>query len=88
MVTAIAAVSSPHPAALRASTLRRRDQGRALLPWMLRYQMPTWPEHSLTRHDAAELERIVGIELLPSLSRQQKELMLALPEIRQKKQRN
>lgn len=59
VVTAIAAVSSPHPAALRASTLRRRDQGRALLPWMLRYQLPTWPEHSLTRHDAAELERIV-----------------------------
>lgn len=36
----------------------------------------------------AELERIVGIELLPSLSRQQKERMLALPKIRQKKQRN
>ena len=36
----------------------------------------------------AELERIVGIELLPSLSRQQKERMLALPKIRQKKSRN
>ena len=36
----------------------------------------------------AELERIVGIELLPSLSRQQKERMLALPKIRQRKQRN
>lgn len=36
----------------------------------------------------AELERIVGIELLPSLSRQQKERMLALPKIRQKKPRN
>lgn len=33
----------------------------------------------------AELERIVGIEFLPSLSRQQKERMLALPKIRLKK---
>ena len=35
----------------------------------------------------AELERIVGIELLPSLTRQQKERMLALPKIRQRKPR-
>ena len=33
----------------------------------------------------AELERIVGIEFLPSLTRQQKERMLNLPKIRQKK---
>ena len=33
----------------------------------------------------AELERIVGIEFLPSLTRQQKERMLKLPNIRQKK---
>lgn len=59
MVRAIAVVSSPHPAALRASALTRRDQGRALLPWMLRYQVPMWPEHALTRHDARELERLV-----------------------------
>ncbi|WP_349270604.1 alpha/beta hydrolase [Mycolicibacterium parafortuitum] len=59
VVRAIAVVSSPHPAALRASTLRRRDQGRALLPWMLRYQVPMWPEKTLTRHDGAELERLV-----------------------------
>lgn len=59
VVRAIAVVSSPHPCALRASTLRRRDQGRALLPWMLRYQMPAWPERALTRHDGAELERLV-----------------------------
>ncbi|TRW80084.1 alpha/beta hydrolase [Mycolicibacterium sp. 018/SC-01/001] len=59
VVHAIAVVSSPHPAALRASTVRRRDQGRALLPSMLRYQLPMWPERMLTRHDAAELERIV-----------------------------
>lgn len=59
VVRAIAVVSSPHPAALRTSALRRRDQGRALLPWMLRYQVPIWPERSLTRHDGAELERLV-----------------------------
>src|ERR1700710_2340093 len=43
-VHAIAVVSSPHPAALRASALTRRDQGRALLPGMLRSQVPFWPE--------------------------------------------
>jgi pimeloyl-ACP methyl ester carboxylesterase len=59
MVRAIAVVSSPHPAALRSSALKRRDQGRALLPSMLRYQVPMWPERSLTRHNAAELERLV-----------------------------
>ncbi|BBX00143.1 alpha/beta hydrolase [Mycolicibacterium moriokaense] len=58
-VQAIALVSSPHPNALRASALTRRDQGRALLPWMLRYQVPMWPERALTRHGGAELERLV-----------------------------
>src|SRR6201997_545812 len=59
MVRAIAVVSSPHPVALRTSALTRRDQGRALLPWMLRYQVPMWPERLLTRNDAEELERLV-----------------------------
>jgi pimeloyl-ACP methyl ester carboxylesterase len=59
MVRAIAVVSSPHPAALRSSALTRRDQGLALLPWMLRYQVPMWPERSLTRRNAEELERLV-----------------------------
>jgi pimeloyl-ACP methyl ester carboxylesterase len=59
VIRAIALVSSPHPVALRASTLTRRDQGRALLPYMLRYQLPWWPEHVLKRHDAIELERLV-----------------------------
>ena len=36
----------------------------------------------------AELERIVGIELLPSLSTQQKEHMLRLPKVRQPKKRS
>lgn len=58
-VTAIGLVSSPHPVALRASALTRRDQGRALLPSMLRYQLPFWPERELTRHGAAELETLI-----------------------------
>ena len=59
LVRAIAAVSSPHPAALRASALTRRDQGRALLPSLLSYQLPMWPERWLTRDDAAQLEHLV-----------------------------
>jgi pimeloyl-ACP methyl ester carboxylesterase len=59
MVRAIAVISSPHPAALRTSALKRRDQGQALLPSMLRYQVPMWPERALTRHNAAELDRLV-----------------------------
>jgi pimeloyl-ACP methyl ester carboxylesterase len=59
LVRAIALVSSPHPAALRASVLSRGDQRRALLPWLLRYQLPLWPERALTRHDGAALERLV-----------------------------
>ena len=59
VVRAIALVSSPHPAALRASALTRRDQGRALLPTLLRYQLPLWPEHALTAHNADQLEHLV-----------------------------
>jgi pimeloyl-ACP methyl ester carboxylesterase len=58
-VRAIALVSSPHPAALRKSALTRRDQGRALLPTLLRYQVPALPERALTRHNADQLERLV-----------------------------
>lgn len=59
LVRAIALISSPHPAALRASVLTRRDQRRALLPWLLRYQVPIWPERVLTRHDGLEIEQLV-----------------------------
>jgi pimeloyl-ACP methyl ester carboxylesterase len=59
VVKSIAVVSSPHPAALRASALTRRDQGLALLPWMMRNQVPYWPEHTLTRNNAEELETLV-----------------------------
>ena len=61
VVRGIALVSSPHPVALRTSTLTRRDQSRALLPSFLGYQLPMWPEHTLTRHDGAELERLVRL---------------------------
>lgn len=64
-VNAIAVVSSPHPAALRTSALSRRDQGRALLPSMLRYQVPGWPEHVLTRHRGAEVERLLRLRSSP-----------------------
>ena len=47
MVQGIALVSSPHPAALRHSVQTCREQGRALLPTLLRYQVPRWPEHLL-----------------------------------------
>ncbi len=59
LVRAIALVSSPHPAALRTAALTRLDQGRALLPSLLRYQVPMWPEHVLTRHDAVELDHLL-----------------------------
>jgi pimeloyl-ACP methyl ester carboxylesterase len=59
LVRAIALISSPHPAALRRSALTRRDQGRALLPSLLRYQVPIWPEHLLTRNNADEIEYLV-----------------------------
>lgn len=59
LVRAIAVISSPHPAALRTSALICREQARALLPSLLRYQVPMWPERSLTRHDAAEIEHLV-----------------------------
>jgi pimeloyl-ACP methyl ester carboxylesterase len=58
-VRAIGLVSSPHPVALRSSALRRRDQGLALLPWMLRYQVPFRPERKLVRDDAAQLESLI-----------------------------
>jgi pimeloyl-ACP methyl ester carboxylesterase len=59
LVKAIALVSSPHPAALRRAALTRRDQSRALLPSLLSYQLPVWPEHVLTRRGADELETLV-----------------------------
>lgn len=58
-VRAIGLVSSPHPLALRASALRREDQRRALLPSLLGYQLPIWPERRLTCDDGRELERLM-----------------------------
>lgn len=59
LVRAIALISSPHPAALRSSVLTHRGQRRALAPWLLRYQVPIWPERSLTQHDGAGIEQLV-----------------------------
>lgn len=59
MVDAIGLVSSPHPAALRKAVLTDRDQARALLPTLMSYQVPRWPEHVLTRDDGAEIEALM-----------------------------
>ncbi|WP_144209863.1 alpha/beta fold hydrolase [Mycobacterium tilburgii] len=60
LVCGIALISSPHPVALRRSVLTRRDQRSALLSTLLRYQLPVWPEHLLTRDHGAEIERLVS----------------------------
>ena len=59
VVDAVALVSSPHPAALRRSVMTNRDQRRALLPSLLRYQVPRRPERLLTRNNAEELETLI-----------------------------
>jgi len=59
MVRAIALVSSPHPMALRASVFSRSGEARALLPSLLRYQVPLWPERALTRNNAEALDALV-----------------------------
>ena len=65
-VDAIAVVSSPHPAALKRAAMTRRDQGRALLPTLLQHQLPRWPEHQLTRHNARELEELIRHRASPA----------------------
>lgn len=59
LVDAIAVVSSPHPIALRNSTIRDTAQSWPLMSALLRYQVPMAPERTLTRHHGAELERLV-----------------------------
>ena len=81
-VRAIALVSSPHPLALRSAALTDPAQCSALLPWMLRYQLPWWPERTLTRHDGAEVEHLVrsraGAEWLGS-----QDFSASMPHLRQ-----
>ena len=59
MVRAVGLISSPHPAALKRSIVACGDQRRALLPTLLSHQLPKWPEHVLTRDDAAALDTLV-----------------------------
>lgn len=59
MVGAIALVGSPHPLALRRAILRNKPQRRALLPVFVKYQLPFAPERRLTKHDGAEVERLL-----------------------------
>lgn len=65
VVRAVALVSSPHPAALRRSVLTDPAQRRALLPTLLRWQVPRWPEHRLTRDGGEELERLIRRRCAP-----------------------
>lgn len=58
LVDAIALVSSPHPGALKRSVMTCPAQRRALIPSLLRYQVPRWPEHALTRHNADDLDSL------------------------------
>jgi endonuclease G len=53
---------------------------KAAAAWFVENQ----PDAAPSVVPVAELERIIGINLLPSLSEQQKERMLRLPKIRQK----
>ncbi|WP_280235066.1 alpha/beta fold hydrolase [Nocardia cyriacigeorgica] len=59
LVRAIAVIGSPHPAALKSAVLRDRAQRTTWLPNFLRYQLPRYPEHLLTRGDGAEVERLL-----------------------------
>lgn len=59
LVRAIAVIGSPHPAALKSAILRDRAQRSTWLPNFLRYQLPRYPEHLLTRGDGAEIERLM-----------------------------
>lgn len=59
LVRSIGVISSPHPLAVRTSLLTHRDQRRALLPGLLRYQVPVCPESALTRTNGAQIERLV-----------------------------
>lgn len=59
LVRSIGLIGSPHPAALKHAVLRNGFQRRAWLPNFLRYQLPRYPEHRLTRRDGAEVERLL-----------------------------
>ena len=57
-VLGIVPVSMPHPARLRRAVLKDVVQRRAM-NYMFAFQLPFWPEHDLTRDDAAKVEEIL-----------------------------
>ncbi|MGN2634689.1 alpha/beta fold hydrolase [Nocardia takedensis] len=59
LVSSIALISSPHPAALKSAVLRDGAQRATWLPDFLRYQLPRYPEHLLTTADGFEVERLL-----------------------------
>lgn len=59
-VRSLAVVGAPHPLAIRSSVLRDpRGQGRATVSYALGFQLPRWPERSLTADGGARVGRIM-----------------------------
>ncbi|MDF0529603.1 alpha/beta hydrolase [Tsukamurella sp. 8F] len=59
-VTAIAVVSSPHPIALKRSTLRNKGQRSAMLGHITFAQIPRMPEDRLTRDDGQAIVDLIA----------------------------
>lgn len=57
-VTGIVPIAMPHPTRLTRSIVRDTVQRRAST-YALPFQLPFWPEHSLTKNDAAKIEEIL-----------------------------
>lgn len=65
VVRSIALVSSPHPIALKEAILRDPVQRARWLPEFLRYQVPRWAEHRLTKGDGFAVERMLRDRCAP-----------------------
>ncbi len=65
-VRSIGLISSPHPIALRRSMLRDKAQRRALLPYLLKYQVPLVAERALTKNDGDAVEQLLRSRSSPS----------------------
>jgi len=57
-VKAVVAVAGPHPRALRAAAARPWT-AEVSLGYALGFQLPFWPEHSLTKNDAVRVEHLL-----------------------------
>lgn len=60
LVASLTVLDAPHPLAVRGRVVRDpRGQGRATLGYAAAFQLPRWPERSLTRDGGARVERIM-----------------------------